>query len=75
MLTKIKRWYEGTSRVTTYSAGTTSYGISGAALETDYHWTAKATRAAVHFYLQNWQWVWGFLLAVAGFIVSVLALK
>ena len=41
----------------------------------EYHWTARIARAVVSFYLKNWQWVWGTVIALAALWVSVLSLK
>ena len=35
------------------------------------HWTAEFARTCVEFYLLQWQWVIGFLLAVIGALLAI----
>ena len=41
----------------------------------EHHWSAKALRAFVAFYLRHWQWIWSTVIAVAALYVAALALK
>lgn len=45
------------------------------AVYTEYHWTARAAHALVQFYLKNWQWVRTMIVAIAGVLVGLRALK
>ncbi len=67
LLSRISSWYEGKLEVWD------SPNIIG--FDMKRHWTAVAARALVGFYLRNWQWIWGTIIAVAGLWVAVLALK
>ncbi|MDX7838045.1 MULTISPECIES: hypothetical protein [Aeromonas] len=61
MLKKLNKWWEGE----VYYIENVLPGI-----RYKRHWTAKVARKGVEFYLKNWQWCWGFLVAVSGLIIA-----
>jgi len=53
------RWYTGKTegRIDTPLGSAYSF-------RRKHHWTAKAVRGIVYFYLRHWKWIFGFILAV-----------
>lgn len=72
MLKTIKRWYNGSEKITKGESGT-DYVFMPAPY-TDFHWSALIARAFVNFYLKYWQWVWATTVAVFGIYVAYLAI-
>lgn len=66
---RIKKWYNGETKSTGFEEGN-GYVVFPIWF-TEYHWTAKALRSSVSFYLKHWQWVWGTVLAVIGLFASI----
>ncbi len=38
------------------------------------HWTSNLAHISVSFYLKNWQWCLGFIVAIAGLTVAIMKL-
>ena len=74
LLRKIKIWYHGTPIVVdipSHKVGKAVFIGAPFWAGTRYHWSAKAARFAVFFYLQYWQWLWGlFATAVTSLVVA-----
>lgn len=75
MFSRIKRWYDGESKIQEFENDPDSSIVIMPLLYTEYHWSAKIARAIVGFYLRHWQWVWSTIIAILGLYVAVLALK
>lgn len=75
MFSRIKRWYNGESKMQEFDNAPDSSIVIMPYFYTEYHWSAKIARAIVGFYLRHWQWVWSTIIAVLGLYVAVLALK
>lgn len=73
MWVKIKRWYNGETKMDEPIIGPDFFMVSPP--YTEYHWTARVARAVVLFCFRHWQWVWGTAIALAGLYVAVLSLK
>ncbi|MFC3034373.1 hypothetical protein ACFOEE_17845 [Pseudoalteromonas fenneropenaei] len=61
MIEKIRKWWKGEA----YYLESVFPGI-----RYKRHWTAKFARIIVEFYLKNWQWWLGFLVAVSGLFIA-----
>jgi hypothetical protein len=72
MIRAIKRWYEGEAKMTKGYNGPGIVMIP--APYTEYHWTARAARSLVSFYLRHWQWIGGSAIALLGIYVAYLAI-
>ena len=75
MFSRIKRWYDGESKMHVFDNDPDSSCVILPYVYTQYHWSAKIARAIVGFYFRHWQWVWSTIIAVLGLYVAVLALK
>lgn len=58
LLSSIKRWYEGETKVDEFKNDPDSSSFIGSPIYIEYHWTARIARAIVGFYLQHWKWLW-----------------
>ncbi|CAN7761207.1 hypothetical protein LJR296_006970 [Cupriavidus necator] len=65
MWQRVRRWYEGDTRIQEFDNDPDSPVVILPGLYTEYHWTATVARALVAFYQRHWQWLWGILIAVA----------
>lgn len=71
MLKKIKSWYEG--KFTPYENDPHSrVFVLGWSYER--HWTARAARVLVEFYLREWKWLFGTVIALAGLALALMRL-
>ena len=68
MLQKIKRWYEGESKLEEFENDRNSHVFIMPHLYTEYHWTAKIARRLVSFYLEHWKWIWSAALALLAYL-------
>jgi hypothetical protein len=75
MLSHIKRWYDGESKMQEFDNDPESSLFMMPHFYTEYHWSAKIARSIAGFYLQHWQWVWSAIIGVIGLYVATLALK
>ncbi len=75
MISRIKRWYNGESKMKVFENDRDSSIFFMTSFYTEFHWSAKIARAIVSFYLQHWQWVWSTIIAILGLYIAVLALK
>jgi len=68
MRERIRRWYEGEykSHVNSEDSGLVRVRITGQP-----HWTAKAARWIVEFYLKHWKFVIGTTIALVGLVFSI----
>ena len=64
----IKNWYNGN-----YTPWDNEPGSSIVFIGYDHnlHWTAKLVRRIAKWYLDNWQWFWGILIAALTLLVSM----
>lgn len=72
---KIKNWYEGEGKFQTFENDPDSNIFIAPIIYTDFHWTAKIARILVKFYLRNWQWLWGTVIAIVALYVAIKGLK
>ncbi|MDY0331770.1 MAG: hypothetical protein RBR52_14930 [Thiomonas sp.] len=75
MSSRIKRGYDGESKILEFENDPDNPHVIMTLLYTEYYWSAKIARAIVGFYLRHWQWVWKTIIVVLGLYVAVLALK
>jgi hypothetical protein len=68
----IGRWYEGKLVPVEREPNSRS---AVRLLHYERHWTARVARVLVKFYLKNWQWLIGTIIAVVSLGIAVLALK
>ena len=67
MLKKIRNWYEGEIIP---DANDPNSSVVFIGWHTERHWTAKIARAVVEFYLREWKWIFGTLIAVASLAMA-----
>jgi hypothetical protein len=65
---KVRKWYDGERVPYQNEPGS---GIIFLGWDEKRHWTAEVARVLVRFWLAHWQWTLGFVLAVAGLLVTV----
>lgn len=71
MLDKIKRWYNGTPILEEHEDDEGDSSVSFLPMfYVEYHWTAKAARSVVSFYIRHWKWVWGTAITVVGIFLA-----
>lgn len=58
LLSSIKRWYEGETKVDEFENDPNISSSIGSLIYTEYHWTARIARSIVGFYFQHWKWFW-----------------
>jgi hypothetical protein len=75
MFSRIKRWYEGETKLLEFENDPNSSVFIMPSFYTKYHWSAMIARIVIGFYLRHWQWVWSTIIAVLGLYVAVLTLK
>jgi hypothetical protein len=75
MSRQIKRWYQGETKLHEFESDPNSSVWFAPYPYIDRHWSAKAVRALVVFYLRNWQWAWATTIAALGLYVAVRTLK
>lgn len=75
ILETIKSWYNGKEMIQEFYNDPNSSVWIAPHFYTEYHWTAKAVRSLVGFYLRHWQWLWGTVIGVASLIIAIIALK
>lgn len=75
MISRIKSWYNGQEKLVEFENDPHSSIIIMPPVRTEYHWSAKAVRAVVTFYVKHWQWVWSTATAVVSVYVAIRALK
>ena len=65
MLEKLQSWWEGEE-----------YRIEGVFPGIRYkrHWTATMVRVCFNFYVKNWQWCLGFVIAIISLTVAIIKL-
>lgn len=71
LFAKLRRWYEGEQKIHEFDDDPNSGVFIVPMVYTEHHWSAKAVRAIVAFYLQHWKWIWSTVIGVAS-IVAVL---
>jgi hypothetical protein len=69
---RIAKWYEGRWVAYENPPGSDIVIIGG---NYERHWTSRTAHVLVDFYLAHWQWVIGTVLAIAGLLVALAALK
>lgn len=75
MLSRIKRWYHGNTKIREFENDTRSSFVLMPTTDIEHHWSAKIARAVIMFYAQHWQWVWSTIIAVIALYVAILSLK
>jgi hypothetical protein len=68
MRSKVSDWYQGTFKAYENDPGSALVFIGG---RYERHWTSRAAHVAVEFYLREWKWVWGTLIALAGLAAAL----
>ena len=76
MIKYLHKWYNGKD-VRVNPNESEEWGGIGLIHETykEYHWSAKAARSLVTFYLMNWQWIFGTAITAVTVYISILSLK
>jgi len=68
MIERIANWYKG-KFVAYHSEPGSSLVFMGGSYER--HWTARAARAVAEFYLREWKWIIGTVIAVVAVIFKI----
>ena len=71
MFEKIRKWYEG--EFVAHENDPNSFLVFTGGFYKR-HWTAKAARSLVTFYLSHWQWLWSASLVIVGLYIAFLKL-
>ena len=71
MLKCIRSWYHGKGEIHEFENSPDSSIVIWPIFYKSYHWSARAARAPVAFYLRNWQWVWTAAIGILGLYVAV----
>ena len=72
---RIREWYCGEMKLLIHDNPPDSPVWVAPMPYVEHHWSAKALRAFVAFYLRHWQWIWSTVIAVTSLYVAALALK
>jgi len=64
----VRQWYMGTTEVPENDPASPAVIIG---VWTRYHWTARAVRALVAFYLRHWKWLWGTAITITLGLVAL----
>ena len=67
MLEKIHRWYQGEYRAPNNEPGSSLVFVMG---HYERHWTARLTTWLIEFWLRDWKWIIGTLIALSGLFVA-----
>lgn len=71
----IRRWYEGKYIPPADAPIKNDFLVFLDLGHHERHWTAKIAAAIVSFYGRHWQWFWRTLIAAAGLMVTLIAIK
>jgi hypothetical protein len=63
----IRDWYQGKFVVYENDPNSSVFVVGG---DYERHWSARAARIMVEFYLREWKWILATLLALAGLYVA-----
>jgi hypothetical protein len=71
MLKKIKRWYQGETKLVDFENDPNSFAVIMPRINTEYHWTAKVARLLIHFYFEHWKWIWTLIISLCGLVFKI----
>jgi hypothetical protein len=69
---RLIRWHNGTEVIHEHENDPGSMFVFLPSTKTEYHWSAKVVRAVVNFLREEWKWVIGIALAIAGLLLKFL---
>lgn len=73
MIQHVKEWYNGEVKIYEFDNDSDDGSLYVMPMiYTEYHWTAKAARNVVTFYIQHWQWIWSTLIAFLALYATVI---